>query len=89
MLPSPSRFATQAARAGLAVCAEHNFGRDYAETLRRWRRRFIQKGGELEALRFDRAFQRLWQFYFCYCEAGFDTARTDVMQIELGRAHGA
>ncbi len=89
MLPSPSRFAAEAARAGLAVFAEHNFGCDYAETLRRWRRRFIQKSGELEALRFDRAFQRLWQFYFCYCEAGFDTARTDVMQIELGRAHGA
>jgi cyclopropane-fatty-acyl-phospholipid synthase len=89
MLPSPSRFAADAARAGLAVFAQHNFGYDYAETLRRWHRQFTQKSTELERLGFDRAFQRLWQFYFCYCEAGFDAGRTDVMQIELGLAHGA
>ena len=89
MLPSPSRFTTEVKRAGLAVLAQHNFGRDYADTLRRWRRQFAQKGTELDALGFDGAFQRLWQFYFCYCEAGFDSARTDVMQIELGRDFGA
>lgn len=89
MLPSPSRFTAEMKRAGLAVLAQHNFGRDYADTLRRWRRQFAQKGTELDALGFDGAFQRLWQFYFCYCEAGFDTARTDVMQIELGRDFGA
>lgn len=89
MLPSPSRFTAEVKRAGLAVLAQHNFGRDYADTLRRWRRQFAQKGTELDALGFDGAFQRLWQFYFCYCEAGFDTARTDVMQIELGRDFGA
>lgn len=89
MLPSPSRFTAEVKRAGLAVLAQHNFGRDYADTLRRWRRQFAQKGTELDALGFDGAFQRLWQFYFCYCEAGFDSARTDVMQIELGRDFGA
>jgi cyclopropane-fatty-acyl-phospholipid synthase len=89
MLPSSSRFTAEVKRAGLAVLAQHNFGRDYADTLRRWRRQFAQKGAQLDALGFDSAFQRLWQFYFCYCEAGFDSARTDVMQIELGRDHGA
>ncbi len=89
MLPSPSRFIAEVRRNGLAVIAQHHFGRDYAETLRRWHRRFMQKTEELEKLGFDSAFQRLWQFYFCYCEAGFDSQRTNVMQFELTRARGA
>ena len=89
MLPSSSRFIADVKRAGLAVVAHHEFGRDYAETLRRWQRQFLQKAAELEALGFDRAFQRLWQFYFCYCEAGFDALRTNVMQVELARDRGA
>ena len=89
MLPSPTIFVAEAKRAGLALMSQHFFGSDYAETLRRWQHRFAQKKAELEALGFDRAFQRLWQFYFCYCEAGFDSLRTDVMQIELAPARGA
>ncbi len=85
MLPSRSRFVDEVRRAGLAVIDQHHFGHDYAESLRRWRRQFLQKATQLEMLGFDRAFQRLWQFYFCYCEAGFDSLRTDVMQIELAR----
>ena len=54
MLPSPSRFTAEVKRAGLAVLAQHNFGRDYADTLRRWRRQFAQKGMELDALGFDK-----------------------------------
>ena len=88
MLPSPSRFIAEVRRNGLAVIEQHRFGRDYAETLRRWHRLFVQKTEELEKLGFDSAFQRLWQFYFCYCEAGFDSLRTDVMQFELTRARG-
>ena len=37
MLPSRERFATAAQRHGLRVVERHDFGRDYAETLRRWR----------------------------------------------------
>ncbi len=89
MLPSPSRFVADVRCAGLAVIGQHHFGLDYAETLRRWQRQFLHKAGELESLGFDRAFQRLWQFYFCYCEAGFDALRTNVMQVELARVRGA
>ena len=89
MLPSPARFVAEVRRAGLAVLDQHHLGHDYAETLRRWQRQFVHKATQLETLGFDRAFQRLWQFYFCYCEAGFDSRRTDVMQIELARDCGA
>ena len=35
---------------------------------------------------FDERFRRLWRFYLAYCEAGFRSARTDVVQLALGRA---
>jgi cyclopropane-fatty-acyl-phospholipid synthase len=43
----------------------------YARTLAAWRSRFLSQGEELQQLGFDEQFQRLWEFYFCYCEGGF------------------
>jgi cyclopropane-fatty-acyl-phospholipid synthase len=57
------------------------FGKDYAETLRRWCENFLKRRQEVEALGFDAAFIRKWQFYLCYCEAGFDTDLIHVRQI--------
>jgi cyclopropane-fatty-acyl-phospholipid synthase len=88
MLPSPAGFKAQVQRAGLAVRDQFRFGRDYALTLRRWHAQFMVEASALENLGFDQAFQRLWQFYFCYCEAGFDSGRTDVMQFELVKERG-
>ena len=34
---------------------------------------------------FDERFIRMWEFYYCYCEAGFDSGCTDVYQFELGK----
>jgi cyclopropane-fatty-acyl-phospholipid synthase len=83
MLASPSRFADEAARAGLAVTDAHAFGPDYAETLSRWRRSFHERGGQVRALGYDERFMRTWDFYLAYCEAGFLTRCTDVIQFEL------
>lgn len=83
MLPSVARFRQEVERRGLSVIGQFGFGGDYAETLRRWRLRFSQQAAELETLGFPPSFQRLWQFYFCYCEAGFATTRTDVVQFVL------
>ncbi|QNM95319.1 SAM-dependent methyltransferase [Chitinimonas koreensis] len=85
MLPSPAVFAERAAGQGLSVLDRHAFGRDYAETLRRWRARFE---GRLDAVReqgFDEAFIRIWRLYFQYCEAGFDMGSIDVYQFMLQR----
>ena len=35
------------------------------------------------ALGFDERFRRLWEFYLAYCEAGFATGSTDVVQYLL------
>jgi len=85
MLPSPQVFREHARRAGLVVEAEMAFGRDYAETLRRWRQAFLAQEAQVRALGFDQRFLRIWEFYLAYCEAAFDTGNTDVMQFTLRR----
>lgn len=83
MLPSPSRFRAAASDAGLQVDDELAFGPDYAETLRRWRAAFDARLDDVRRLGLDEVFQRTWQLYFAYCEAGFDEGRVDVMQFRL------
>jgi len=83
MLPSPARIADEAERAGLDVAESFSFGRDYAHTLALWRQRFLARWPEARALGYDERFRRLWEFYLAYCEAGFTTGSTDVVQYVL------
>ncbi|MEY8878301.1 MAG: class I SAM-dependent methyltransferase [Leptothrix sp. (in: b-proteobacteria)] len=86
MLPSPSEFHRAAQAAGLVVEQSHSFGADYAETLRRWRTRFLAESAALHNLGFDARFMRTWEFYLGYCEAAFDAGNTDVVQFTLRRS---
>ena len=86
MLPSPERFGLQAGRHGLSTLGQHYFGPDYAETLRRWRAGFEHHQEAIRQQGFDEAFMRIWRLYLCYCEAGFDEGRTDVVQFLLQKA---
>jgi cyclopropane-fatty-acyl-phospholipid synthase len=85
LLPSPTEFRKAAARAGLRVVGELTFGLDYAETLLRWRHRFLSQEGPVRQLGFDSRFMRIWEFYLAYCEAAFTMGNTDVMQFTLQR----
>ena len=87
MLPSPERFIAVARRSRLAANVSLAFGRDYAETLRRWRSAFEYQLETIRAQGFDETFVRTWRLYLAYCEAGFDEGRTDVMQFVLASAH--
>lgn len=62
------------------------FGKDYAETLRRWRKAFEQQKNRIQSLGFDQKFIKLWRFYLCYCEAGFDENEIDVVHLQLVNA---
>jgi cyclopropane-fatty-acyl-phospholipid synthase len=86
LLPSPSEFRKAARAAGLEVVDELAFGADYAETLVRWRERFLAEEPRVRALGFDTRFMRTWEFYLAYCEAAFACGNTDVMQFTLRRA---
>ena len=61
------------------------FGGDYAETLRRWRFRFLETWPQIEGGSFDETFKRMWEFYLAYCEAGFASGYLDVAQVTMRR----
>ncbi|HKP80317.1 MAG TPA: cyclopropane-fatty-acyl-phospholipid synthase family protein [Phenylobacterium sp.] len=86
MLPSEERLKTVTDRAGLSWGPVSRFGVCYAETLAEWGRRFEAAWDEIRRLGFDERFRKLWRFYLSYCEAGFRTERTDVVQLSLIKA---
>ena len=85
MLPSERRLREETERAGLEWRAIARFGQNYADTLAQWGASFEAAWDEIRSLGFDERFRRLWRFYLSYCEAGFRTARTDVVQLSLAR----
>ncbi|WP_333611491.1 cyclopropane-fatty-acyl-phospholipid synthase family protein [Brevundimonas bullata] len=86
-LPSEARMAPVLDRAGLSVAGVERFGVDYADTLAEWARRFEAAWADIvrNGAGFDDRFRRLWRFYLAYCEAGFRSGRTDVIQMALER----
>jgi len=83
VLPSPSVFAESATAAGMAVCNTHFFGSSYAETLRRWKKDFLRAWPMIQDMGFDERFRRMWLYYLCYSEVGFDTGKIDVAQFTI------
>ncbi|MEU6082829.1 cyclopropane-fatty-acyl-phospholipid synthase family protein [Streptomyces sp. NPDC047108] len=71
---------------GLRIAAREGFGAHYAETLRLWRERFVERtSGELASIGLDETFRRLWTFHLACAEAGFRSQRLDVQQLLLAR----
>ena len=83
MLPSTAAFIEAANHAGLKVINTHEFGLDYARTLRQWLINFDANLERIKNLGFDDNFVRLWRFYLAGCAAGFETGHTNVVQFEL------
>ncbi|NBB51623.1 methyltransferase domain-containing protein [Rhizobium sp. CRIBSB] len=86
MLPSEARLQPVVEAAGLTWQEIERFGLDYAQTLKLWEQRFQAAWSDIRRMGgFDDRFRRLWRFYLAYCEAGFRSRRTDVIQLTLGR----
>ncbi|HBC56262.1 MAG TPA: SAM-dependent methyltransferase [Gammaproteobacteria bacterium] len=58
-----------------------DFGRHYALTLNHWRHRFLQALNDVRQQGYPESFIRMWQFYLCYCEAGFLERATGCFQF--------
>jgi cyclopropane-fatty-acyl-phospholipid synthase len=86
MLPSEARLKSETTQAGLNWTGITRFGHDYADTLDEWGKRFESAWDGIAALGFDERFSKLWRFYLSYCEAGFRTERTNVVQLSLSKA---
>ncbi len=85
LLPSRAAFRAEAATAGLELVSEQPFGADYAETIKRWRLRFLAQDPQVRQLGYDTRFMRIWEFYLAYCEAAFAAGNTNVVQFTLRR----
>jgi len=85
MLASVERLKEETSKVGLVWREVEAFGQSYADTLAEWARRFKAKWSDIRAMGFDERFKQLWLFYLSYCEAGFRTGRTNVVQLELAK----
>ena len=87
MLPTVERMQDEAGRASLAWERCQGYATDYAKTLAEWREAFHVAWPKLQELGFDEQFRRMWHYYLCYCEAGFNIGRIDVDHITLRRVN--
>ena len=83
LLLDEPRFAALARERGLSWQDRDGFGADYAETLKRWRKRYDAAivRGALDG--FGEAFHQLWRYYLMYCEGGFRGGAIDVAQVTM------
>jgi cyclopropane-fatty-acyl-phospholipid synthase len=77
LLPSRAILEAAMGAAQLRVDRAESIGLHYAPTLRAWRERFNACAVDLQRLGFDATFQRKWNYYLSYCEAGFATGYID------------
>ncbi len=81
MLPSTEAIlAITEQRTRLRTVDMYSLRPHYAETLRLWRERFVERRDAVAALGFDEVFHRMWQLYLAYSEAGFRSGYLDVYQ---------
>ena len=82
-LTALTRAATASSR--LTILDVDEIGPHYAETLRRWRENIHERIGDVRALGYDRTFERTWDFYLAFCEAGFRLRALRDVQLTLSR----
>jgi len=58
-----------------------SIGQSYAKTLSLWREKLLAQQQAIVQLGYDEQFIRRWEFYFSYCQAGFQAAYIDGLQI--------
>lgn len=84
LLIRTSEFRRLAEERGLIWKDQTDFGLDYAETLRIWRKNFDLAVAENRLPNgFDDQFCNLWRYYLMYCEGGFRGGGIDVHQVTL------
>lgn len=72
-LPSTAVIASTVGRhTDLEIVGMEDMTADYAATLRDWRSRFFAQLARVREQGYSEEFIRMWDFYLCYCEGGFD-----------------
>ncbi len=85
-LPSISEMCKQLKdHTSMTVTRMQDYGLHYADTLLHWTRNFNQHARRLSELGYDEDFQRLWNFYFAYCEGGFREGSIGLVHFEAAK----
>ncbi|KXS15880.1 cyclopropane-fatty-acyl-phospholipid synthase [Gonapodya prolifera JEL478] len=90
-LPSLTSFVEavyQGTSGRLIVDEANQIGPHYAVALRMWRERFLANFDQIAPIKpslYTPIFRRKWEFYFAFCEAGFETGRLGIYQVRLCR----
>ena len=67
----------------LSIKSYDSYADHYSNTLTLWRNEFNKKWNEIKTQGFDLTFKRMWEFYLCYCEAGFKSKNIDLIQFSI------
>lgn len=85
-IPAVSALArAMADSSDLRIVHLEDIGPHYATTLARWRSNFLANLGMVFAMGYPETFTRMWEFYLCYCEAGFAEHALGDVQVLLAR----
>jgi cyclopropane-fatty-acyl-phospholipid synthase len=85
-LPSLGQIAKHIAeQTDLEMVHLRDITQDYARTLAVWRERFFEKLSAIKAMGFDDDFERLWEYYLCYCEGGFRERVIGTVQLTFAK----
>ncbi len=83
-IPSVRALADSMARVtDLKVFHMEDIGPHYARTLRLWRQRLLARRGDVLAQGYPESFVRMWEYYLCYCEGGFEEGQLGDVQMLL------
>ena len=82
-LPSKNSLNKHVSENGLTIKSYDSYADHYSSTLALWRNEFNKKWDLIKNQGFDSTFKRMWEFYLCYCEAGFKSKNIDLIQFSI------
>jgi cyclopropane-fatty-acyl-phospholipid synthase len=83
-IPSVRAMMSSVARStDLVLSHLEDIGPHYARTLRHWRERFLARQSAVRSLGYPESFLRMWEYYLCYCEGGFEERQLGDVQMLL------
>ncbi|RPG96998.1 MAG: class I SAM-dependent methyltransferase [Candidatus Pelagibacter sp. TMED239] len=82
-LPNKNSINKYVSNNGLTLKSYESYANHYSNTLAIWRNEFNKKWDLIKNQGFDLTFKRMWEFYLCYCEAGFKSKNIDLIQFSI------
>ena len=82
-LPNKNSINKYVSNNGLTIKSYESYADHYSNTLAIWRDEFNRKWDQIKNQGFDLTFKRMWEFYLCYCEAGFKSKNIDLIQFSI------